>query len=72
MGSFLNAMVILCNAMGRIKNLQSSLQFIYNQIIHSIPISWKDALVGNLENIKNLVFQDHHLIKNHQICFEKK
>ena len=44
-------------------NLQGQLQFIYNQIIHSIPKSWKDALIANLENIKNLVFQGHHLIK---------
>ena len=53
-------------------NLQSQLQFIYNQIILSIPKSWKDALIADLENIKNLVFQDHHLIKNHQIyCLNK-
>ena len=44
-------------------NLQGQLQFIYNQIIHSIPKSWKDALIANLENIKNLVFQGHQLIK---------
>ena len=27
-------------------NLQGQLQFIYNQIIHSIPKSWKDALIA--------------------------
>ena len=48
------------------------LQFMYNQVIHSIPTSWKDALTGNLDNIKNPVFQGHHLIKNHQIyCLNK-
>ena len=53
-------------------NLQGLLQFIYNQIIHSIPKSWKDAFIANSENIKNLVFQSHHLIKNHQIyCLNK-
>ena len=53
-------------------NLQGQLQFIYNQIIHSIPKSWKDALIANLENIKNLVFEGHHLIKNHKIyCLNK-
>ena len=53
-------------------NLQGQLQFMYNQVIHSIPTSWKDALTGNLDNIKNPVFQGHHLIKNHQIyCLNK-
>ena len=47
-------------------NLQGQLQFLYNQIIHSIPKSWKDPLITNLENIKNLVFQGHHF-KNYQI-----
>ena len=53
-------------------NLQGQLQFMYNQVIHSIPTSWKDALTGNLDNIKNPVFKGHHLIKNHQIyCLNK-
>ena len=41
-------------------NLQGQLQFIYNQMIHSIPKSWKDALIAISENIKNLVFEEHH------------
>ena len=57
--------------MGRI-NLQGQLQFKYNQITHSMPKSWKDALIADLENIKNLVFQGNHVIKNYQIyCFNK-
>ena len=53
-------------------NLQDQLQFIYNQIIHSIRKSWKDAFLANSENIENLVFEGHHLIKNHQIyCLNK-
>ena len=32
--------------------LQGQLLFIYNQIIHSIPKYWKDALIENVENIK--------------------
>ena len=47
-------------------NLQYQLQFSFKQIIHSIPKSWKDALIANLENIKNQVFQVHHLIKYHK------
>ena len=53
-------------------NLEGQLHFIYKQIIYSIPKSWKDALIANLENIKNLVFEGHHLIKNHQIYFVNK
>ena len=53
-------------------NFQGQLQLIYNQVIHYIPESWKNALIANLENIKNLVFQGHPLIKNHQIyCLNK-
>ena len=37
-------------------NLQDQLQFLYNQIIHSILKSWKDALAANLENMTILVF----------------
>ena len=48
-------------------DLQGQLHFAYNQIIHSIPKSWKDPLMANSENIKILIFQCHHLIKNHQI-----
>ena len=47
--------------------MEGKLQFIYNQIIHCISKSWEDAVIANLENIKNVVFQGHHLIKNHQI-----
>ena len=40
--------------------------------MHSIPKSWKDALIANLDNIKNLIFKGHHLIKNHQLyCLNK-
>ena len=53
-------------------NLQDQLQFTYNQIMHSIPKSWKDAFIVNSDIIKNLIFEGHHLIKNHQIyCLNK-
>ena len=44
---------------GKLKNefnLQDQLQFLYNQTIHSILKSWKDALAANLENMTILVF----------------
>ena len=53
-------------------DLQGKLHFIDNQIIHSILKSWKDPLMANSENIKNLVYQDDHLMKSHQIyCLNK-
>ena len=40
--------------------------------MHSIPKSWKDAFIVNPEIIKNLIFEGHHLIINHQIyCLNK-
>ena len=33
--------------------------------------SRKDAVTANSENIKDLVFQGHHLMKVHQICWRK-
>ena len=44
-------------------NLQGQLQFIYNQIIHSIPKSWKDAFIANSENIKKFGFRGRSLNK---------
>ena len=37
-------------------DLQDQLHFIYNQLIDSFPKYWKDALMANSENIKNLIF----------------
>ena len=48
-------------------NQQIKLKFLIVQITHALPISWKEILRNYTENINNLVFQDHHLIKKHQI-----
>ena len=42
-------------------------KFIIAQIIHALPILWKEILRNYTESINNLVIQDHHLIKEHQI-----
>ena len=42
-------------------------KFLIVQITHALPISWKEILRNYTENINNLVFQGHHLIKKHQI-----
>ena len=38
-------------------------KFLIVQIIHALPISWKEILRNYTESINNLVIQDHHLIK---------
>ena len=43
-------------------------KFLIVQITHTLPSSWKEIL----RSIKNLVIQDHHLIKKHQIFFLNK
>ena len=42
-------------------------KFLIVQIIHALPISWKEILQNYTENSYNLDIQDHHLIKKHQI-----
>ena len=42
-------------------------KFFILQITHALPISWKEILRNYTESINNLVIQDHHLIKKHQI-----
>ena len=42
-------------------------KFLIVQIIHALPISWKEILRNYTESINNLVIQDHHLIKKHQM-----
>ena len=42
-------------------------KFLMVQIIHALPTLWKEILQNYTENINNLVIQDNHLIKSHQI-----
>ena len=42
-------------------------KFIIAQIIHALPILWKEILRNYTESINNLVIPDHHLIKKYQI-----
>ena len=42
------------------------------QIFNSLPTQWKETIKQDNGNSNNLIIQDHHLIKNHQIlCLEK-
>ena len=42
-------------------------KFLIAQITRAIPSSRKKILLNYTESISNLVIQDHHLIKKHQI-----
>ena len=39
------------------------------QLLQTTPNSWKNDLPDINENIHNLAFQDHHLIRKRHICF---
>ena len=47
-------------------------KFLIAQIIHALPISWKEILRNYTESINNLVIQDHHLIIKYQILLLNK
>ena len=52
-----------------LKNLQ---KFFWLQIIHSIPKKWKETVLCDNGNAKNLVFYNYHLSRNCQIyCLSK-
>ena len=38
------------------------------QIIDAVPKSWKDAILKDKGNAKNLVIFDHHIVRKSQIC----
>ena len=48
-------------------DLTENKKFLFVQIIHALPISWKEILCNYNESINNLVIQDLNLIKKCQI-----
>ena len=48
-------------------DLTENEKFLFVQIIHALPISWKEILCNYNESINDRVIQDHHLIKKYQI-----
>ena len=44
-------------------------RFLFMQLLHAIPKSWRNVLSDIKENIHNLVIQDHHLIRKHHMYF---
>ena len=53
-------------------SLNEKHKFQWMQIVNSLPKQWKETIKQDNGNSNNLIIQDHHLIKNHQIlCLEK-
>ena len=42
------------------------------QLIHAIPRPWRVAVLNDKENCKNIIYLNHHLIKNNQILAIEK
>ena len=41
--------------------------FKWFQLIHTIPKSWELAVLNDKGNCKNIIYLNHHLLKNNQI-----
>ena len=53
-------------------DLDDNKKFYWKQIIHAIPRAWKEKFLECGDNISDLIINEHHLIKKHQIyCLEK-
>ena len=48
-------------------DLNDNEKFLIVQIIHALPILWKEILRKYTASISNLVIQDHQVIKKHKI-----
>ena len=52
--------------------LTQKLYFKWFQLIHAIPKSWKLAVLNDKGNCQNIVYLNHHLIKNNEILVIEK
>ena len=53
-------------------DLDDSRKFYWIRIIHTVSSVWKEMFLACGNNISNLIINEHHLIKKHQIfCLEK-
>ena len=44
-------------------------RILFMQLLHGIPKSWKSDFSDVKENIRNLVIQNHHIIRKHHMYF---
>ena len=49
-------------------HLKDTQKLYWLQIINVLPKSWKDIILKDKENAKNLIIFDHHIIRKFQIC----
>ena len=49
-------------------HLKDTHKIYWLQIIDALPKSWKDAILKDKGNAKNLVIFDHHIVRKSQIC----
>ena len=53
-------------------DLDDNEKFYWRQIIRTIPRTWKEIFYECGNNVSNLIINENHLIKKHQIyCLEK-
>ena len=53
-------------------SLDDNKKIYWRQIIQAVPLSWKEMFLQCGTNIGDLIVNEHHLIKKHQIiCFRK-
>ena len=53
-------------------HLKDSQKIEWLQIIDALPKSWKDVILKDKENAKNLVIFDHLIVRKSQICSLQK
>ena len=49
-------------------HLKDTQKIYWLQVIDVLPKSWKDAILKDIGNAKNLVIFDHHIVRKSQIC----
>ena len=52
--------------------LYDNKKFYWRQIIHAISLAWKEMFLERGNNIRDLIINENHLIKKHQICCLEK
>ena len=53
-------------------HLTQKYYFKWLQLIHAIPKSWKLPVLNDKKNCKNIIYLNHHLIRNSQISWIEK
>ena len=49
-------------------HLPNNAKFKWMQLVHAIPKFWKEEILSDKGNSNNLIIQEHHIIKKHQVC----